>query len=47
MSHTSTGKDFTLSNTDTKTSTLKLSVILNKPESCHSYPASEVFSLPR
>ena len=26
-----------------KTSTLKLSVILNKPESCHRYPASEVF----
>ena len=32
MSHTSTGKDFALSNTKTKTLTLKLSFILNKPK---------------
>ena len=43
MSHISIGKDFALSTTNMKTSTLKLSVILNKRESCHSYPASEVF----
>ena len=38
MLHISTEKEFTLSTTNTKTSTLKLSTILNKPESCYSYP---------
>ena len=38
MLHISTGKEFTIGNANTKTSTLKLSIVPSKPESCHSYP---------